>query len=125
MAYGDPIAVMSAYGDTTLDLTHATVVYTLAKRQQISGSSFWIWLRDLNIEQACQTLYGENETAQAEAETIFAREVAEGKWLDPENGDGEKLRLLREGHAGEQEILNEGACTKCLVSLQSLCKDYP
>jgi len=119
--YGEPIAVMSTYGDTLLDLTHATVAYTLAKEQQISGPSFWVWLRDLDIEQARLTLYGDNGAAQRAAELAFAREVAEGKWLDPENGDGEALRLLRAGQSGDQEILDEGYCTKCLVPLRSLC----
>lgn len=118
--YGEPIAVMSTYGDTLLDLTHATVAYTLAKAQQISGPSFWVWLRDLDIEQARLALYGDNGAAQREAEMAFAREVAEGKWLDPENRGGETLRLLRAGQAGDQEILNEGYCTKCLVPLWSL-----
>jgi hypothetical protein len=118
---GEPIAVMSTYGDTLLDLTHATVAYTLAKTQQISGPSFWAWLRDLDIEQARLALYGDNGAAQREAEMTFAREVAEGKWLDPENGEGEALRLLCEGRAFDQEILNDGYCTKCLVPLRSLC----
>lgn len=119
--YGEPIAVMSTYGDTLLDLTHATVAYTLAKAQQISGPNFWVWLRDLDIEQARFALYGDNGAAQREAELAFARDVAEGKWLDPENRDGEALRLLRVGYTGDQEILNESHCTKCLVPLQSLC----
>ncbi len=123
-AGGKPIAVMSAYGDTLLDLTHATVAYTLAKTQQISGPSFWVWLRDLDIEQARLALYGDNGAAQREAEMTFAQEVEEGKWLDPENGAGEPLRLLREGQAFDQEILNDGYCTRCLVPLRSLCQRY-
>jgi hypothetical protein len=125
MAYGDPIAVSSAYGDTVLDLPHATIVYTLAKKKQISGPAFWVWLRDLDMKQAESEMYGESDTGAGTAEHEFASQVGRGEWPDPENATGEKLFLLREGHAGEQEMLNEGHCTKCLVPLQSLCKDYP
>lgn len=124
MPYGDVTATISAYGDTTLCLRCAIVAYTLARQEKIAANAFTWWLRDLNIEQAEITLFGE-EGASGEDEHQFCMEVAHKNWPDPEDKNGEPLSLLHEGQTVEQDILNERDCTKCLVPLQSLCQDYP
>jgi hypothetical protein len=129
MAYGDPIAVRSEYGDTILCLSCANVIYRLAEclgiAPQRESVKFWVWMRDLKMEEAAQTLYGENEQQQYTDEKAFANEVYRGRWIDPESAMGNKLVLLREGHAGEQEELNDGYCDKCLKAFVELCHDYP
>lgn len=115
MAYGDPIATISTYGDDVFCLRCATFIYTnMADRKE---NAFFSWVRDLNVQEMYDGIGGD-EIARF-VRLVDRQEIRDGLSADPTN----RIRILREGQ--DQGEINVQSCNKCLVQLECLCIDYP
>ncbi len=116
MAYGDAIATMSTYGDDIFCLKCATYIYSNMGDRK--GNDFFFWTRDLS-RQEMHAEIGQDEIHD------FIDLVKQGKVRDGLSEDTDsRISLLREGHLGEQEIIDKNNCKKCLIALSDLCTDY-